>query len=114
LGGYLPARIALASGFSISLLDPVLGLGGNYYFVTPFFNTMVGAKALVSLPSALVRSLGQDVDVGGIIDPLLSGVAVVRVPFGRSNYGAVATVSTNGNITLGISLMNTSALPVIP
>ena len=101
------------SGFSITILDPLVGIGGNYYFVTPLFNTLVGVKAIASLPTALVRSLGPDTDID-ILDPLVTAVGVVRVPFGRSNYGVLATVSTNGRFALGISLMNTSALPVIP
>lgn len=102
------------SGFSISILDPLVGIGGNYYFVTPLLHTLVGVKAIASLPTALVRSLGEDVTDGAILDPLVSIVGVVRVPFGRSNYGALATLSTNGRFCLGISLMNTSAVPVIP
>ena len=54
---------------------------------------------------------GADTDV---IDPLLTGVAITRVPFGRSNYGAILSVSTNGTVGLGISLMNISLLPVLP
>lgn len=100
------------SGITVSLFDPVVGIGAVHYRRVPFANVLVGGKGIVSLPTAIVRALGEgEVE---ILDPLLTGVGVVRVPFGRSNYGAVATVSTNGQVGLGISLMNISLLPVIP
>lgn len=102
------------AGFSITLFDPLVGVGANYYFVTPLLHTLVGAKALASLPTALARSLGPDNSDIEILDPLVTLAGVVRVPFGRSNYGAIATLSTNGRFSFGISLMNTSAIPVIP
>jgi hypothetical protein len=99
------------SGITLSLIDPIAGIGAAHYRRLPYLNVLVGAKGVISLPTALVRAFGQD---GQVLDPLLTGVGVVRFPFGRSNYGAVATVSTNGQVGLGISLMNISLLPVIP
>ena len=52
-----------------------------------------------------------DVDA---IDPLLTGVVLTRIPFGRSNYGAILSASTNGQVGVGISLMNVRLLPVLP
>lgn len=100
------------SGVSISLLDPVLGLGVAHYHSIAFMNILVGFKGLASVPTALSRSLsGEDQEV---IDPLFTGVFVIKIPFGRSNYGAMLTASTNGVVGLGISLMNVSVLPVLP
>ncbi len=99
------------TGFTISVLDPVLGLGVSHYRRFDLVNMLLGAKVLVSLPTAVARSVGDNVDV---IDPLVTGVGVARVPFGRSNYGACATLSTNGEFGLGLSLLNVSLLPVIP
>jgi hypothetical protein len=99
------------TGVSLSLYDPVLGLGVAHYRRFPLANLLVGGKVLVSLPTAVAQSLGQE---GEIIDPLLTGVAVARVPFGRSNYGACLTLSTNGEVGLGLSLLNISLLPVLP
>jgi len=100
------------SGVTISLFDPVLGIGASHYRRLEFFNILVGGKVILSLPTAAVRAVGDDnVDV---LDPIVTGVGVVRVPFGRSNYGVVATASTNAEVGLGISLMNISLLPVIP
>ena len=100
------------SGISLSALDPVLGIGASHYRAVDFFDVLVGTKVLVSAPTALVRSIGED--TGDVIDPLLTGVVLVRVPFGGSNYGAVLSASTNGQVGIGISLLNISLLPVIP
>ena len=99
------------SGVSLSLYDPVVGVGAAHYRALDVVPVLVGGKLLVSLPTAIVRSVA---DGGDIIDPLVTAVGVVRVPFGRSNYGAILSVSTNGEIGVGISLMNISLLPVIP
>jgi hypothetical protein len=100
------------SGITLSVLDPVLGVGICHYRRLNFLNVLVGAQGIISLPTAVASSLSQDnVDV---IDPIVTAVGVVRVPFGRSNYGVVATGSTNGQIGVGLSLMNIRLLPVIP
>jgi hypothetical protein len=100
------------SGVTFSLFDPVLGVGAVHYRSVEVLDSLVGAKLVMSVPTAAVRALdGSDNDV---IDPLLSLVGVVRVPFGRSNYGALLTASTNGQIGFGISLMNLRFSPVIP
>ena len=99
------------SGITISIIDPLVGLGAVHYRATNVFDVLVGGKVIVSMPTALVNSIG---DPGGALDPLLTVVGVVRVPFGRSNYGGVLTASTNGEVGIGISLMNISLLPVLP
>jgi hypothetical protein len=63
------------------------------------------------LPTAIARGAGA---TGGLLDPMITGVGMLRVPFGRSNYGVAFAVSTNGEIGAGLSLMNISLLPVIP
>jgi len=99
------------SGITLSMVDPVAGIGAVHYRVLDVANTLVGGKAVISLPTAAVRSFDQGDDV---IDPLLTIVGVVRVPFGRSNYGGVLSLSSNGVMGIGLSLMNVSVLPVIP
>lgn len=99
------------SGITLTLVDPVVGLGGVHYRRINFLNTLVGGKVVVSLPTALVASIAEGTQV---IDPPLTAIGVVRVPFGRSNYGVVGTLSTNGVVTVGVSLLNISLLPVIP
>ena len=100
------------SGVTIALFDPVLGIGASHYQRTPAFNALVGGKVIMSVPTALARALGdQNFE---LFNPLITVVGVVRVPFTRrSNYGAVFTVSTNGSVGVGISLMNISLLPVV-
>ena len=98
------------SGATITVTDPFVGLGAVHYTSINFINMMFGGKVAFALPTALARSLTeQDIQ---LINPLLTVVGVVRVPFGRSNYGGVFTVSTNGQVGVGISLMNISLLPV--
>ena len=104
------ATNANLSGVTISMVDPIVGIGAVHARRIEVLDTLIGAKLIVSVPTALVRIV-DDTDV---IDPLLTGVAFVRVPFGRSNYGAFASGSTNGAFGVGISLMNIRLLPVVP
>lgn len=100
------------SGITLSLLDPIVGIGAAYYRSLEIFNTLVGLKVILSVPTALSQAL-SDEDVE-LLDPIITGVFVTRIPFGRSNYGATITISTNGQVGLGISLLNISLLPVLP
>jgi hypothetical protein len=102
------------SGFSFSAFDPILGVGAAHHRVTRLFNTSVGAKALLSLPTAVVQSVTPDGGGGEILDPLVTVAGIVRVPFGRSNYGVLLAVSTNGQVGIGVSLLNVSFLPFLP
>jgi hypothetical protein len=106
-----PTNTNLA-GVSLTILDPVVGIGGSYYRVLPLGNVMVGGKAVLSLPTAIVRAVDTGDEPIDVVDPLLTAVGVVRVPFGRSNYGAVMTLSTNGQLGIGISLLNPRFIPV--
>lgn len=99
------------SGVTVSLYDPVVGIGAVHYRCIGVLDALVGGKVILSLPTAITRGLGQRSD---ILDPMLTGVGVARVPFGRSNFGGLLSVSTNGEIGVGISLMNISLLPVLP
>jgi hypothetical protein len=100
------------AGLSVSVVDPVIGVGAAYYRVIPeAYNLTLGVKALVSLPTAAGNALGFE---GALINPLLSGVLVVRWPIPHSGFGVLATASTNGALTLGVSLLNVNFLPVLP
>ena len=102
------------SGVTLSAVDPILGVGACYYRVIPeAWNLSVGGQVLVSLPTALVAQLTGD-SSSQVIDPLLTGAIVLRLPIASSNYGIVAIASTNGQIGLGISLLNFSLLPWLP
>lgn len=104
------------SGFTASLFDPLLGLGASYFrVIPPAFNLMVGAKLVVSLPIALISAISPDgVPPAFTGDNLFTGVFMVRVPLFKTNYGVVASVSTNGRVAIGISLLNFSFLPFLP
>ena len=100
------------SGIVLSIVDPVAGIGATYYRALEWGNILVGGKVILSLPTVIAQTqVGEDTE---IIDPPLTAVAVLRVPFGDSNYGAVATFSTNGVVGIGITLLNSSLLPVLP
>lgn len=107
------ATNANLSGVSLSLIDPIVGIGAVHFRRVKLLNTLVGGKVLLSLPTAIVQSVDGG-DGGEALDPLVTGVGMIRVPFGRSNYGGVMSVSTNGAFGLGISLLNVSVLPLLP
>jgi len=100
------------SGVVISLFDPVVGIGAAHHRCTDVLDLTVGVKVIMSMPTAVVRVLDENGD--DVLDPLVTAVGVIRVPFGRSNYGALFTASTNGQVGIGISLMNVSLVPVMP
>lgn len=101
------------AGLSLSLYDPLVGVGGAYYRVIPSaLNIAVGGKVLLSVPTAIASGItGEQTQ---LIDPLITGVFVVRMPIASSNYGITFTASTNGRVGFGISLMNISVLPFLP
>ncbi len=105
------------SGLTLSLFDPIVGIGGSYYRIIPqALNIMVGVQVLVSVPTAIINAVGGNMGTTNtaIFDHLVTGVLVVRLPFSSSNYGLVATLSTNGRFGVGISLLNISFLPFLP
>ncbi len=104
------------AGFTFSVFDPLVGVGGSYFRIIPeAFNLTIGAKVLVSVPNAVIRAVAPDgTNTAAFLDPLFSAVLVVRWPIFKTNFGLVATVSTNGRVSLGISLLNISLLPVLP
>ena len=106
------ATNANLTGLSISIFDPVLGIGGAHYRRVPIANSLLGGKVLLSIPTGAIKAVGDEVDEG--LDPLVTVVGVARVPFGRSNYGLLLTASTNAEFGVGISLMNISLLPFLP
>lgn len=100
------------SGFVLSFFDPVLGVGASYHRVLPWLHMTVGGQVLLSVPTAVAQGF-IDADVE-ILDPALTVAGMLRIPFGKSNYAGLISVSTNGNIGLGISLLNSSIMPFLP
>ena len=105
------------SGLSLSIFTPVFGLGPTYARVFPnLFNTLIGGKALLSIPTALVRNITNG-SSGDLIDPLLSGIAYARVPIPllSGNYsGFLFAQIPQGSIGIGLSANNMSLLPLLP
>ena len=100
------------AGITMSAWDPLMGIGAVYYRVIPeAFNLTVGVQGILSLPTAATTALGFD---GELVDPLLTGVLVLRWPIPTTSYAVLATASTNGQVGIGVTLMNFSLLPVLP
>lgn len=101
------------SGISLSLVDPIFGIGGVYYRAIPSaYNATIGVKVLVSTLTALIEGIsGENFD---ILDPLITGVFIARVPIAKTNYAVVASASTNGAVGIGVSFLNMTLLPVLP
>lgn len=106
-----PTNANLA-GVVLSFVDPVLGIGAGWYRALEWGNILVGGKLILSLPTVLAEAqIGEDTE---IIDPALTAVGVVRIPFGDSNYAGTITFSTNGVLGAGLSFLNSSLLPILP
>jgi hypothetical protein len=101
------------SGLTISIVDPIVGVGACYYRVIPeAFNLTVGLKVMMSVPTAIIQAFTEG--QGQIIDPLMTAALVLRLPLGDSNYAITATLSTNLKVGIGLSLLNVSLLPFLP
>lgn len=62
----------------------------------------------------MVNSFTPDNPQSFLGDSLFTGVAMLRLPLFKTNYALVASVSTNGRVAIGISLLNFSLLPFLP
>lgn len=104
------------SGFSISGVDPVLGLGVSYFRAIPAaFNLLVGAKFLVSVPNAIAGAFNNNGEPPNLLgDNTFTAAAQLRLPLFKTNYALFASLSTNGRVSFGVSLLNFSLLPVLP
>lgn len=109
-----PHNLNLA-GVTFSVLDPVVGVGVAYYRVIPVaWNLTIGAQAVLSLPTALINALPGEETIDELIDPLVTGVLVVRFPIPSTSIAILAMGSTNLNFGVGLSFLNSSFLPFLP
>ena len=100
------------AGLTLSAFDPIIGVGGCYHRVIPeAWNLSVGGQVIASVPTAAGNAFGV---TGQLLDPLLTGVLIVRWPIPQTAFAVLGTASTNGKFGLGITLMNFSLLPVLP
>jgi hypothetical protein len=104
------------SGFSLSVIDPVAGLGVAYFRVIPIaLNLMVGAKFLLSVPNAIINAFNMGGPPNNLLgDQTFTGAFQLRLPLFKTNYAVFASISTNGRVAIGISLLNFTILPVLP
>jgi hypothetical protein len=103
------------TGLSISLFEPILGIGASYGQIFPNqYNAILGGKLLMSLPTAFLNSISKDADNSIGIDPILTAVGIIRVPFPGGNYGVNLFVTSNAKVGIGISAFNSSFIPVLP
>ncbi|MBU0551870.1 hypothetical protein KKF91_19180 [Myxococcota bacterium] len=100
------------SGVVLSFYDPVIGLGLTYHRALSWQGLLVGGQFILSVPTMVAQA--QADGEAELVDPLLTGVAMVRYPLGGSNYAALLSISTNGEVGLGFTLLNTSFIPVLP
>jgi len=96
------------SGFTLSVADPIGGIGVNFHRRLPIADTLIGAKVLVSVPTVIFTIFDQG---GGDFefDPLftLAGTARVPVPIGgRANFAVFFSASTSGQYGAGLTFMN--------
>ncbi len=112
-----PDNLNLA-GFTMSLVDPVAGIGIVYYRVIPLlWDLTIGVQAVMSTITAIATALdttGNGIPSSQLLDPILTGVVVLRWPIPTTNFAVFGSASTNFAFTVGVSLINVSFLPIIP
>ncbi len=100
------------SGVVLSFFDPVFGVGASYGRDTEFWDICIGVQGILSIPTVVAEAhTGEDAD---LIDPTFTGALLVRIPFGSSNFAGLLSASTNGRFGIGLSLLNTSFIPLLP
>lgn len=103
------------SGFTLSVFDPVAGLGVSYFRVIPVaLNLMVGAKFIMSVPNAIISAISGSGTNSLLGDQSFNGALQLRLPLFKTNYALFASISTNGRVAFGVSLLNFTLLPVLP
>ena len=103
------------TGFTISLITPILGVGVNYGRIFPnLWNASLGGKFMLSIPSLLVNNLSKG-RTSEVIDPLVTFMGFARIPFTpRSNFGGFIFVTSSAKLGIGISTFSINLLPVAP
>lgn len=102
------------SGLSVSVGDPVAGIGAAYYRVIPqALNLMLGGRVMLSVPTAIVQGISGQNDVN-VISPLLTASLIARMPIPNTNMAAHLYASTNGVFGVGLTLLNLTLLPFLP
>ncbi len=92
------------TGFSMSLVNPLLGLGVAGFKAMPNMNnTLVGGKVLFGLPRLLQDSASKgENNASDITGNPIELVGMIRYPIGRTSMGVIGYISTSG-IGVGFS-----------
>jgi hypothetical protein len=118
-----PTRADLA-GLSLTLLNPLLGVGGAYQRIFPeAWNLAVGGKVIVGIPGLVVEALNQqldsDINLATIIGGPVTLMATAQLPIFDTNYAVFAFAGVHvpsflPSAGIGISLLNVHVLPILP
>ena len=118
-----PQRQDMA-GLSLTLINPVGGIGGAYQRVFPeAWNATVGAKVIVGIPGLVVQTLntqtGADVDLTNFIGGPITTMVSAQLPIFDTNYAVFAFAGLHlprfsPSVGVGISLLNVHVLPILP
>ncbi|MFZ9886686.1 MAG: hypothetical protein ACO3JL_04200 [Myxococcota bacterium] len=106
------------AGVTMTAIEPVIGVGASYQYVfQDVLNVSLGGKLAVSVPTAALNAIttavGSEEPVQ-LLDPLLTGIFTVRVPIPSTNFAVFAMATTNLRFGVGLTLLNTTLLPVLP
>ncbi len=118
-----PQRQDMA-GLSLSLVNPVAGIGGAYQRVFPeAWNVAVGAKVIIGIPGLVLQTLntqtGADVDLTNFIGGPVTTMVTAQLPIFDTNYAVFAFAGLHlprfaPSVGVGISLLNVHVLPILP
>jgi hypothetical protein len=118
-----PERRDLA-GLSLSVLNPVAGIGGAYHHVFPeALNVAVGAKVIVGIPGLVVEAVndqaGTDANLTAFIGGPITAMTTAQLPIFDTNYAVFAFAGVHlprfsPTVGVGVSLLNVHVLPILP
>lgn len=118
-----PQRQDMA-GLSLTLINPVAGIGGAYQRVFPeAWNVTVGAKVIIGIPGLVIQTLndqtGANADFTNFIGGPVTAMASAQLPIFDTNYAVFAFAGLHlprfsPSVGVGISLLNVHVLPILP
>jgi len=118
-----PERRELA-GLSLTLLNPLAGVGGAYHHVFPeAWNVAIGAKVIVGIPGLVIETIndqtGSDADFTAFIGGPVTAMATAQLPIFDTNYAVFAFAGLHlprfsPTVGVGVSLLNVHVLPILP
>lgn len=98
------------SGFGVSLIGPVMSIGGVYHYILPVRKFNVGAAMYYPLTS-LAQGLGNDTlknNLPGGFVAQISGHYVIG-----NTFGLYTALTSQGSLTLGLNFFNPLLMPFL-